>query len=80
MDKKSEFLGKESIRKLLFKLSAPIVVGMLVQALYNAVDTFFVGMVYGAESVQAIAGVRNICRDRGEQIDRVEIVACVAAV
>ncbi|MFY9201167.1 MAG: MATE family efflux transporter [Methanosarcina flavescens] len=57
MDKKSEFLGKESIRKLLFKLSAPIVVGMLVQALYNAVDTFFVGMVYGAESVQAIGGL-----------------------
>ena len=36
MDKKVNF--KESIRKF-FKLSAPIV-GMLVQALYNAVDTF----------------------------------------
>lgn len=57
MDEKSEFLGKESIRKLLFKLSAPIVVGMLVQALYNVVDTFFVGMAYGADSVQAIGGL-----------------------
>src|SRR5690554_3465604 len=57
MDKKSEFLGKESIRKLLFKLSAPIVVGMLVQAFYNVVDTFFVGMAYGTESVQAIGGL-----------------------
>lgn len=57
MDKKSEFLGKESVRKLLFKLSAPIVVGMLVQALYNVIDTFFVGMAYGADSVQAIGGL-----------------------
>jgi len=57
MNEKSEFLGKESIRKLLFKLSAPIVIGMLVQALYNVVDTFFVGMAYGADSVQAIGGL-----------------------
>ena len=33
MEQKSEFLGKESIGKLLFKLSAPVIVGMLVQAL-----------------------------------------------
>lgn len=57
MDKKSEFLGKENIGKLLFKLSAPIVIGMLVQALYNVVDTFFVGMAYGADSVRAIGGL-----------------------
>ena len=30
---------------------------MLVQALYNVVDTFFVGQVYGADSVQAIGGL-----------------------
>lgn len=57
MEGKSEFLGKESIGKLLFKLSAPVIVGMLVQALYNVVDTLFVGMVYGADSVQAIGGL-----------------------
>ncbi|KKG88933.1 multidrug transporter MatE [Methanosarcina mazei] len=57
MEQKSEFLGKESIGKLLFKLSAPVIVGMLVQALYNVVDTFFVGQVYGADSVQAIGGL-----------------------
>ncbi len=57
MDEKSEFLGKENISKLLFKLSAPIIIGMLVQALYNVVDTFFVGMAYGADSVQAIGGL-----------------------
>ena len=57
MEQKSEFLGKESIGKLLFKLSAPVIVGMLVQALYNVVDTFFVGQAYGTESVQAIGGL-----------------------
>jgi Na+-driven multidrug efflux pump len=34
MDEKSDFLGKDNVRKLLFKLSTPIIIGMLVQALY----------------------------------------------
>lgn len=57
LDEKSEFLGTENIRKLLFKLSTPVIIGMLVQAFYNVVDTFFVGLVYGADSVQAIGGL-----------------------
>lgn len=57
MEGKSDFLGKEKISKLLFKLSAPVIIGMLVQALYNVVDTFFVGQAYGTESVQAIGGL-----------------------
>jgi putative MATE family efflux protein len=57
MEEKSDFLGKESIRKLLFKLSTPVIIGMLVQALYNVVDTLFVGRAYGVESVQAIGGL-----------------------
>ncbi|MDY9924910.1 MATE family efflux transporter [Methanosarcina sp.] len=57
MEGKSEFLGRESIGKLLFKLSTPVIIGMLVQALYNVVDTFFVGQAYGSESVQAIGGL-----------------------
>ncbi|AKB78272.1 Multi antimicrobial extrusion protein (Na(+)/drug antiporter), MATE family of MDR efflux pumps [Methanosarcina horonobensis HB-1 = JCM 15518] len=57
MEEKSEFLGKESIGKLLFKLSTPVIIGMLVQALYNVVDTLFVGRAYGTESVQAIGGL-----------------------
>ncbi len=57
MDEKSEFLGTENLRKLLFKLSTPVIIGMLVQALYNVVDTLFVGWAYGAESVQAIGGL-----------------------
>jgi putative MATE family efflux protein len=57
MEEKSEFLGTEKIRKLLFKLSMPVIIGLLVQALYNVVDTFFVGLAYGEESVQAIGGL-----------------------
>ena len=57
MDEKSEFLGKENIRKLLFKLSTPVIVGMLVQALYNIIDTLFIGRAYGADSVEAIGGL-----------------------
>lgn len=57
MDEKSEFLGKENIRKLLFKLSTPVIVGMLAQALYNIIDTLFIGKAYGAESVEAIGGL-----------------------
>lgn len=57
MEEKSEFLGTENIRKLLFKLSTPVIIGMLVQAIYNVVDTFFVGVAYGSDSVQAIGGL-----------------------
>ncbi|MDD2438699.1 MAG: MATE family efflux transporter [Methanosarcinaceae archaeon] len=57
MEEKCEFLEKESIGKLLFKLSIPVIIGMLVQAIYNVVDTFFVGLFYGTENVQPIGGL-----------------------
>ncbi len=47
-------LEKDSIGKLLFKFSIPAVVGMLVNALYGAVDTMFVGKFVGTN---ALAGV-----------------------
>jgi putative MATE family efflux protein len=57
MNNKSEFLGTESINKLLWRLSTPAIIGLLVQAFYNLVDTLFVGRALGDQSVQAIAGV-----------------------
>jgi putative MATE family efflux protein len=57
VDETSEFLGKENIRKLLITLSTPVIIGMIVQALYNIVDTFFVARAYGTESVKAIGGL-----------------------
>jgi putative MATE family efflux protein len=57
MNNKSEFLGTESINKLLWKLSTPAIIGLLVQAFYNLVDTFFVGRALGEQSILGIAGV-----------------------
>ncbi|QLC49111.1 MATE family efflux transporter [Methanolobus zinderi] len=57
MNNKSEFLGTEDINKLLWKLSTPAIIGLLVQAFYNLVDTLFVGRALGEQSVLGIAGV-----------------------
>ncbi|MFW6237832.1 MAG: MATE family efflux transporter [Bacillota bacterium] len=40
---KSERLGTEPILPLLFKLSLPSIIAMMVQALYNVVDSIYVG-------------------------------------
>jgi len=40
---KSSRMGEEPIVKLLFKLSAPAIAGMLIQAMYNIVDSIYVG-------------------------------------
>ncbi|KKG12810.1 MATE family efflux transporter [Methanosarcina sp. 2.H.A.1B.4] len=57
MDERSRMLADEKIGKLLFKMSVPATIGMLMQAFYNLVDTVFVGRAYGAESIQAIGGI-----------------------
>ncbi|AKB34910.1 Multi antimicrobial extrusion protein (Na(+)/drug antiporter), MATE family of MDR efflux pumps [Methanosarcina siciliae C2J] len=57
MDERSQMLANEKISKLLLKLSVPAMVGMLVQAFYNLVDTIFVGHAYGVDSIQAIGGI-----------------------
>ncbi len=54
MAERSEMLANETIGKLLFKLSTPAMIGMIVQALYNLVDTIFIGRGVG---VLGIAGV-----------------------
>jgi Na+-driven multidrug efflux pump len=45
---KTEFLGTQPIFSLLIKMSVPAAVGMIVNALYNIVDTIFVGQGVGA--------------------------------
>jgi putative MATE family efflux protein len=57
VDERSHMLANEKISKLLLKLSVPAIIGMLVQAFYNLVDTIFVGHAYGTDSIQAIAGI-----------------------
>ncbi len=43
MQDKEKMLREEKIGKLLFKLSLPATIGMMFNALYNVVDTIFVG-------------------------------------
>ncbi len=43
MKNREEMLRNEKIGRLLFKLSLPATIGMMVNALYNVVDTIFVG-------------------------------------
>ena len=45
---RAKILGKGSIPSLLLRFSAPAIVGMLAQALYNVVDRIFVGQAVGA--------------------------------
>lgn len=49
-----EALGREPMGKLLLRLSAPSVVGMMVQSLYNVVDAFFVGRGVGPHGIAAV--------------------------
>ncbi|PID81172.1 MAG: MATE family efflux transporter [Clostridiales bacterium] len=51
MENREKLLREESIGKLLFKLSLPAMVGMMVNALYNMVDTIFVGNGVGALAI-----------------------------
>ncbi len=51
MTKREKMLREEKIGKLLFKLSLPATIGMMVSALYNVVDTIFVGQGVGALAI-----------------------------
>ncbi|OQY07479.1 MAG: hypothetical protein B6I28_05585 [Fusobacteriia bacterium 4572_132] len=55
--KNENLLRTEKIKKVLFKMSMPAIIGMLVNSLYNIIDTIFVGQGVGA---LGIAGVTII--------------------
>jgi len=54
MDHSSQ-LGTAPIRRLLVKMSAPAMVGLMVQAMYNLTDTIFVGRGVGSLAIAGIA-------------------------
>ena len=54
MKEMSARLGREKIGKLLVSLSVPASMGMIVNALYNFVDTIFVGRGVGAIAIGAL--------------------------
>lgn len=39
----TEFYGKEKISRILLKLAPPVMIAQLIQALYNIVDSLFIG-------------------------------------
>ena len=47
MNTENKYLGEEKIIKLLLKFSIPCVMGLLISALYNIVDQFFIGRSVG---------------------------------
>ncbi|MFW6148649.1 MAG: MATE family efflux transporter [Atribacterota bacterium] len=52
---RQKMLIDESVGKLLFKLSIPAMIGMLVQSLYNFVDTVFVGQAVGPLGIAGVS-------------------------
>ncbi|MBP2657720.1 MAG: mepA 2 [Firmicutes bacterium] len=51
----SKLLGEEKIGKLLWKFSVPAIVSMVINALYNIVDSIFVGNGVGEIGLAAVA-------------------------
>ncbi|SHH71088.1 MATE family efflux transporter [Clostridium grantii] len=52
---RAKLLGEEKVTKALFKLSVPAIVGMMINAIYNVVDTFFVGKLNSTSATGAVA-------------------------
>ncbi|MGM0608148.1 MAG: MATE family efflux transporter [Candidatus Muiribacteriota bacterium] len=51
---KSLLLGKENVFKLLIKLSIPSIAGLIIIALYNIVDSIFIGRAIGVDGLAAL--------------------------
>jgi putative MATE family efflux protein len=52
---KSDMLAHMNVKKLLIKLAIPATAAMIVNALYNLVDTFFVAQGSGTDSIGALS-------------------------
>jgi putative MATE family efflux protein len=52
---KTDFLGHDAMFPLILKMGIPAAVGMLVNALYNVVDTIFVGLGVGPLAIAALS-------------------------
>jgi len=59
MNNGKEFLGKEPVKRLLFRLALPTVVAQLINMLYNVVDRIYIGHIEGYGNL-ALTGV-GIC-------------------
>lgn len=48
-----DFFGKETVGRILLRIAPPVMLAQLIQALYNVVDSFFVGR-YSADALTAV--------------------------
>ncbi|WP_129600704.1 MATE family efflux transporter [Anaerophilus nitritogenes] len=55
MTEREKMMGEEKISSVLLKLSIPAIIGMLVNAIYNVVDTAFVGMLKNTSAIAAVS-------------------------
>lgn len=55
MNRHSDNLGTEQIGKLLMRLSTPAIIGMMINSLYNIVDTIFIGQGVGPDAIGGLA-------------------------
>ena len=54
LTKENDFFGKEKISRILIQIAPPVMLAQLIQALYNIVDSFFVGQ-YSANALTALS-------------------------
>ncbi|MCE5302008.1 MAG: MATE family efflux transporter [Planctomycetaceae bacterium] len=52
---RSAQLGQEGVLRLLLRFSAPAIVGMMAQAMYNLIDRLFIGWALGGDGIAGIA-------------------------
>ena len=52
--KRIELLSKEPVTKAILTMSIPVVIGMMIQVLYNLVDTFFIGILGDPNQLAAV--------------------------
>ncbi len=57
MEEQKKQILSENLRLLLFKFSAPTITGMVIIALYNFVDTLFVGNAVGPDAIAGLTVV-----------------------
>lgn len=56
-EERARLLGEEDIPKVLWKLAIPAIIGMLINAIYNIVDTFFIGLLNNTSAIGAVSVV-----------------------
>ena len=54
LTQENDFFGSKKISKILFQIAPPVMLAQLIQALYNIVDSFFVGR-YSNDALTALS-------------------------